>query len=203
MRTRDLIAGDAELWRAATHHPFLDGVREGDLDPAAFSRWLVQDYHFALALTRAEARYLANAPRGDLEVLLQGLQAMVGEFAWFEQKADEGALELSAPLHPTARAYADYLQATTYEPYAVQLTALWALERAYLEAWRTALPGAPAYREFVAHWTNEAYAAWLERLDAAADRVLARGGDRERDAFRWVARYERDFWQMAYSGDDG
>ena len=203
MRTRDLIAGDAELWRAATHHPFLDGVREGDLDPAAFSRWLVQDYHFALALTRAEARYLANAPRGDLEVLLQGLQAMVGELAWFEQKADEGALELSAPLHPTARAYADYLQATTYEPYAVQLTALWALERAYLEAWRTALPGAPAYREFVAHWTNEAYAAWLERLDAAADRVLARGGDRERDAFRWVARYERDFWQMAYSGDDG
>ncbi len=102
MRTRDLIAGDAELWRAATRHPFLDGIREGDLDPAAFSRWLVQDYHFALALTRAEARYLANAPRGDLEVLLQGVQAMVGELAWFEQKADEGTLELGAPLHPTA-----------------------------------------------------------------------------------------------------
>ena len=74
--------------------------------------------------------------------------------------------------------------------------------RTYLEAWRAALPGAPAYREFVEHWTNQAYASWVDRLEAAANRVLACGGDAERDAFRWIARYERDFWQMAYSGDD-
>jgi thiaminase/transcriptional activator TenA len=203
MRAQDLIADDAELWHAATHHPFLDEVRDGSLDPAAFSRWLVQDHHFALALTRAEARYLANAPREDFDVLLRGMEAMVAELAWFEQKAKGGSLELAAPIHSTARAYVDYLQATTYEPYAVQLTALWALERAYLEAWRTALPGAPAYREFVEHWTNPGYAAWLDELEAAANRVLARGGEAERGAFRWIARYERDFWQMAYSGTDG
>lgn len=202
MKTRDLIAGDADLWHAATHHRFLDGVREGNLDPAAFSRWLVQDYHFAVALTRAEARYLAGAPRQDFEVLLQGMQAMVAELAWFEEKAREGSLDLEAPIHPTARAYLDYLQALTYRSYPVQLTALWALERAYLEAWRTALPGAPAYREFVEHWTHPDYAAWLDQLEAAADRALADGGDAEREAFRWIARYERDFWQMAWSGDD-
>ena len=28
-------------------------------------------------------------------------------------------------------------------------------------------------------------------------------GDAEREAFRWIARYERDFWQMAYAGGDG
>lgn len=203
MRTRELIEGDAELWRAATHHSFLDGVRDGTLDPEAFARWLVQDYHFALALTRAEGRYLANAPRADLEILVQGVQAMVAELAWFERKADERGLDLAAPLHPTARAYADYLQASTYEPYPTQLTVLWALERAYLEAWRTALPGAPAYREFVEHWTNEAYAYWVESLEAAANRVLAQGGEREREAFRWIARYEWDFWQMAYAGGSG
>ncbi len=38
MTTRELIADDAELWHAATHHPFLEGVRDGTLDPAAFSR---------------------------------------------------------------------------------------------------------------------------------------------------------------------
>jgi thiaminase/transcriptional activator TenA len=141
--TLELIADDAEPWHAATHHPFLDGVRDGTLDRAAFSRWLVQDFHFALALTRAEVRYLANAPREDLELLVQGVQAMVAELAWFERKATERGLDLAAPLHPTTRAYVDYLQETTYEPYAVQLTALWALECAYLEAWRTALPGAP------------------------------------------------------------
>jgi thiaminase/transcriptional activator TenA len=202
VRARDLIAGDVVLWHAATHHPFLDRVRNGRLGPDAFSRWLVQDYHFALALTRAEARYLANAPRSDFEVLLQGMQGMVAELAWFERKAKEAALELTAPMHPTARAYADYLQAITHESYAVQLTALWTLERAYLDAWRTALPGASLYREFVEHWTNPAYADWVGRLEAAADRALERGGQAERDAFRWIARYERDFWQMAFSGDD-
>lgn len=202
MNARELIAGDAQLWHAATHHPFLDGVREGDLDPAAFSRWLVQDYHFAMGLTRAEARYLANAPREDFELLLRGVEAMVAELAWFEEKAGEMSLELGIPIHPSARAYVDYLHALTYQPYSVQLTALWALEYAYLEAWQTALPGAPAFRSFVEHWTNPAYAAWVERLEAATDRALAGGGDEERDAFRWIARYERDFWQMAYSGDD-
>ena len=104
MRARDLIAGDADLWRAATHHPFLDGVRDGSLAAVAFSRWLVQDHHFALALTRAEARYLANAPRRDFEVLVQGVQAMIAELAWFEGKAAERGLDLTAPVHPTARA---------------------------------------------------------------------------------------------------
>ena len=203
MTPSDLISGEAELWHAATHHPFLDGVRDGTLEGTTFSRWLVQDYHFALALSRAEGRILAHAPREDLEVLAQGIQAMVAELGWFERKAAERGLDLATPLHPTARAYADYLQATTHGPYAVQLTVLWALERAYLEAWRTALPGAPAYREFVEHWTNDAYAAWVDALEATASRVLAHGGEAEREAFRWVARYEKDFWQMAYSAGDG
>jgi thiaminase/transcriptional activator TenA len=203
MTTRQLIADEAELWHAATHHPFLDAVRDGTLDPAAFSRLLVQDYHFALALTSAEGRYLAHAPRGDLEILAEGIQAMVAELAWFERKAAERGIDLAAPRQPTARAYLDYLQATTYEPYSVQLTVLWALERAYLEGWRTALPGASAYREYVEHWTNPAFAARVEALEAAANRVLADAGEPERDAFRWIAQYERDFWQMAYTGRDG
>ncbi len=63
MKAKDLFEGNAELWRAATHHAFLDEVRDGTLAPAAFARWLCQDYHFAVALTRTEARALACAPR--------------------------------------------------------------------------------------------------------------------------------------------
>ena len=199
MTTRQLIADEAELWHAATHHPFLDAVRDGTLDPAAFSRLLVQDYHFALALTGAEGRYLAHAPRGDLEILAEGIQAMVAELAWFERKAAERGIDLAAPRQPTARAYLDYLQATTYEPYSVQLTVLWALERAYLEGWRTAVPGAPAFREFVERWTSDAFAAYVDALEAAVNRAIGRGGEAEREAFRWVAKYEQAFWEMAYA----
>jgi thiaminase len=44
---------------------------------------------------------------------------------------------------------------------------------------------------------------WVDSLEVAANRVLARGGEAEREAFRWILRYERDFWQMAYGGGDG
>ena len=203
MKAKDLIEGDAELWHAATHHAFLDEVRDGTLAPAAFARWLAQDYHFAVALTRTEARALACAPREDLELLIGGIQAMVAELDWFERKASERAIDLDAPLHPTARAYIDYLRALADEPYSVQLTALWALERAYLEGWRTARPGAPAFREFVEHWTSDAFAAYVDALEAAANRAISQGGDPEREAFRWVAKYEQAFWEMAYVRSNG
>jgi thiaminase/transcriptional activator TenA len=199
MNTQELVRAEAGLWRAATHHAFLDEVRDGTLAPAAFARWLCQDYHFAVALTRTEARALACAPREDLELLVGGIQAMVAELGWFESKASERAIDLDVPLHPTARAYIDYLRGLADEPYSVQLTALWALERAYLEGWRTARPGAPAFREFVEHWTNDAYAAYVDALEAAANRAIGRSGDAERDAFRRVAKYEQAFWEMAFA----
>ena len=203
MNAQDLIEGNAQLWRAATQHAFLDEVRHGTLAPAAFARWLSQDYHFGLALTRTQARALACAPREDLELFVAGIQAMVAELDWFESKASERAIDLEVPLHPTARAYIDYLSALADEPYAVQLTALWALELAYLEGWRTARPCAPAFREFVEHWTSDAFAAYVDALETAANRVLADAGEPEREAFRRIASYERDFWQMAYTGRDG
>ena len=203
MTAQKLIESEAELWRAATHHPFLDGVRDGTLPAEDFARWLVQDYQFGAALTRVEARYLAGAPREDRALLAAGVQAMVAELDWFEQKAAERGLHLGAPLHPTARAYSDYLYALCDRPYSVQLTALWALERAYLDAWRGARPGAEAFREFVEHWTNDAFAAYVAALEAATSRVLGQNADAEREAFRQVARRERAFWEMASGSADG
>ncbi len=202
MKAKDLIEGNAQLWRAATHHPFLNEVRDGTLAPAAFARWLSQDYHFAVALIRTEARALACAPREDLELLVGGIQAMVAELDWFESMAPERAIDLDVPLHPTARAYIDYLHALADEPYSVQLTVLWALERAYLEGWRTARPGAPAVREFVERWTNDAFSAYVGALEAAMNRPIGRGGDAAREPFRWVAKYEQAFWEMAYARGD-
>ncbi len=203
MTPQKLIESEAELWRAATHHPFLDGVRDGTLPPEEFACWLVQDYQFGAALTRVEARYLAAAPREDLGLLAAGVQAMVAELDWFEQKAAERELHLGAPLHATARAYIGYLYALCDQPYSVQLTALWALERAYLDAWRGARPGAEAFREFVERWTNDAFATYVAALEAATSRVLGHNADAEREAFRQVARYERAFWEMASESADG
>ena len=42
-------------------------------------------------------------------------------------------------MHPTTRAYCDFLLALTYSGYPAQITAIWALERTYLESWHGAM----------------------------------------------------------------
>jgi thiaminase/transcriptional activator TenA len=83
--------------------------------------------------------------------------------------------------------------------------AIWAVERAYLEAWTGTAPGAPAYREFVSHWTVPEFSAYVDALAAAVDDAL--NGwmppaddtlDAVAESFRAVARHEAAFWQMTF-----
>ena len=75
-------------------------------------------------------------------------------------------------------------------------------ERVYLEAWTAALPGAPAYRDFVAHWTTPQFVAYVAGLERAAD-VLGAAGEPSAEAVGLagdVLTAERVFWDMATEG---
>lgn len=199
MRARDLIDEHGSLWRGAVRHPFLDAVREGDLPVGSFEAWLVQDYLFVLAGLGFQARLLARAPRRDQGLLVAGLVALEDELGWFEEQASRLGLALEAARRPANEEYCNFLAELDGEPYPAAITALWALERAYLEAWRGAAPGAPEYRGFVEHWTTPEFAAYVDRLEEAADAALAgaSAGERAGEAFARVARLEKEFWQMA------
>jgi hypothetical protein len=107
-------------------------------------------------------------------------------------------LALDAPMHPTNRAYCDFLLALTYAAYPAQITAICALERTYLEGWEGARPGAQPYREFVERWTTDEFRSYVGDLQAAVDRQLeASVGDQARaaeDAFVWVTPPCRRRW---------
>jgi thiaminase/transcriptional activator TenA len=107
-------------------------------------------------------------------------------------------------MHPATRAYCDFLLALTYSGYPAQITAIWALERTYLESWDGARPGAHPYREFVNRWTTDGFRSYVGDLQSSVDRQLkASIGEQAReaeDAFFWVTHYERGFWDMAMSG---
>jgi thiaminase/transcriptional activator TenA len=194
----------AAAWEAATVHPFLAGVRDGSLPADSFDRWLAQDYLFAQALVRAQSRIAAAAPLADVGLLAGGVVAIVGELGWFEEMAARRGLALDAPMHPTTRAYCDFLLARSYSAYPAQITAIWALERTYLESWDGARPGAQPYREFVERWTTDAFRSYVGDLQAAVDRQLETAvGEPAREAegaIVWVAHYERGFSDMAMSG---
>jgi len=199
-----LLTRHATAWEAATVHPFLAGVRDGSVPADAFDRWLAQDYLFAQALVRAQSRIAAGAPLADVGLLAGGVVAIVGELGWFEEMAARRGLALDAAVHPTTRAYCDFLLALPYSAYPAQITAIWALECTYLESWEAARPGAQPYRDFVERWNSDAFRSYVGDLQAAVDRQLETAvGEQAREAeeaFVWVTHYERGFWDMAMSG---
>jgi thiaminase/transcriptional activator TenA len=201
---RQLADRDLAGWRTATNHPFLDGARVGSLPPDAFDRWLEQDRLFVETLARAWGRVLAAAPADDLLLLADGISAFVAEMAWFDELA--GARGLSHPPNPlrTTAEYQAHLLRMATEAYPVAMTAMWVVEAAYLEAWRAALPGAPAYRPFIEHWTDSAFVDFVSRLEAAVDRALVTASGAEvaaaTEALGLTARHEAAFWAMTWSG---
>jgi formylaminopyrimidine deformylase / aminopyrimidine aminohydrolase len=203
MNADGLVTRHPAAWQAATVHPFLAGVRDGSLPGDSFDRWLAQDYLYAQALVRAQSRITAAAPYADIGLLAGGVVATVAELAWFEDMAARRGVALDAPMHPANRAYCDFLLALTYSAYPAQITAIWALERTYLESWEGARPGAEPYRTFVERWTTDAFRSYVGDLQTAVDRQLAASAGEEAreaaEAFFWVTHYERGFWDMAMS----
>jgi len=191
-----------DAWSAATRHPFLTGVRDGSVTAAAFDTWLAQDAHFVADLVWFQARLLARTPRPAQAVLAGGAVALVDELAWFEMQAASRGLPPDPPQLPATEAYAALLARLDAAEPASALTGLWVIERVYLEAWTAALPGAPAYRDFVAHWTTPQFVAYVAGLERAAD-VLGAAGEPSAEAVGLagdVLTAERAFWDMATEG---
>ncbi len=207
MSPQDLRLRHRDLWERATRHAFLEGVRDGTLPQQAFLYWLVQDYHFVRGLLQAQAQILACAPRRDQKILASGLLSLVEELDWFEGCARSRGVSLDKALHPTTEKYVEFLRGVHRSPYAAQITALWACERAYWEAWSAAAPGASEFREFVKRWTQPDFQSYVLGLEAATAYALQEASPSDlvaaEEAFRRVAAYEADFWEMAWKGGKG
>lgn len=194
MPVAELLERHAAEWRRAVHHPFLHAVRDGILPAGAFDTWLVQDARFVADLLRFQDRLLARAPHQAHSVLAGGVTALGEELRWFEQQAAARGLDMAAPALPATARYVELLDRLDSADVPSALVALWTIERAYLDAWTGARPGAPEYRTFVEHWTTPAFADYVAGLEVAAERA----GPSDADAvFLEVVAAEIAFWDMA------
>lgn len=166
-------------------------MRDGTIADADFDRWLVQDSIFVADLLTFQARLLARAPRAAQATLAGGCAALVDELDWFDVKAAERGIDMNQPALPATLAYRDLLQQLDDAPYDVAVTALWALERVYLMAWRSAASDTSPFGEFVDHWTTDGFADYVDALDKLA---TVEGND---DVVRTVLELEVAFWDMA------
>jgi thiaminase len=202
MKPTDLLEKHAEAWKAATRHPFLDAVRHGSLEFQAFATWLVQDYFFVISEFTVQARLLPATPRYAQKLLIQNVAALEAELTWFEGRARELDLSLETAPHPVTAAYGAFMKTFEQLPFAAAMTATWAIERAYLEAWQSAQPAQPKYQEYVERWSNPGFASFVGELEQITAQALEVGdADKEVEAaFLQVADLERQFWDMAWSG---
>ncbi|HUG84220.1 MAG TPA: hypothetical protein VMM13_06625, partial [Euzebya sp.] len=199
-RTTDALrALHPDRWQAATRSPFLEAAGDGTLQPAVFDRWLEQDHHFVQTLVRAWGLMLQTAPPQDLSLLVGGMHAFTEELAWFEgiattRRGDAG-LDLTGPPLPATQAYDHALLRLAARPYPEAVTAMWAVEATYLSAWQHIAPGHPRFTDYITHWADEAFAAFVAELGAVVDRELPDGPTAAAaEAFAAILDHEAAFW---------
>jgi len=108
-------------------------------------------------------------------------------------------IDLNAAPGAATQAYGRLLERLDQAEFPVALAMLWALERAYLDAWSFAAPGAGTYRDFVAHWTTPEFGAYVSALEAAANDTPSPGATLDAP-FIEVVEAEVQFWDMAVEG---
>jgi thiaminase/transcriptional activator TenA len=193
--TAALVRKAGPLWSEATHSRFLEALSAGTLPPAAFQRWLAQDYLFAQELIVFQAILVAKAPRDCHKPLISGLVALDNELEWFGSHVRLNDLDLRP--HPICRRYTDFLVRCAYtEPHPVLLAILFGVEAAYLTAWSAFEPAGP-YAEFIERWSSASFAQYVGALRTLTERYPHEAAQ---ERFNDVLRHEREFWTMSWEG---
>lgn len=208
-------AACADQWQAYTHHPFVEGMRDGTLPRAAFLTYLVQDYRFLVHFSRAWALGIVKAATLDemracsatVHALVDGEMALhVGICAAAGiSKADLLATEEA----PENLAYTRYVLETGYSGDFLDLLAALApcvLGYGEIGARLMREAGETHYRDWIETYGGADYQAMCQTRGAMIDKAVAdRLGPAPEKLPRWqqlshrfatATRLEVGFWGL-------
>jgi thiaminase/transcriptional activator TenA len=192
--------------------PFLSGLTDGTLPPAAFRHFVVQDAHYLRGYARALAVLAARAPEAADTVMFAEHAAGAIAAEQDMHAALAGALGLSAaqaaatPVAPTTTAYTSYLLATCHggsfaEGLGAVLPCYWIYARVG-EALLSASSPDPLYARWIAMYGGDEFQAVVDTVLAVTDRIGSELGEMERarvrEHFVTTCRYEWMFWDAAW-----
>lgn len=200
-------------WEAYTDHPFVRGLGDGTLAPAAFRLYLEQDYLFLIQFARAYA--LAVYKSDDLAGMrdaLHGLKAIV-EVEMDLHVRLSGHWGVSAAELETAD---ERMETVAYTRFVLDagskgdlldlFVALAPCMVGYGEIGARLAPAAAdnPYREWIGEYAGEEYQAVarasVERIDRLAEATLTEARYPSlRRTFAIATRLETDFWQMGWA----
>lgn len=198
--THALLTEQASAWRRILDHPFVARTSDGSLPKATFDRWLTEDYFFVRSFRSFLEALTEVAPDDEArKVLAGGLAALVPELELFETAATERGLDLGAEPSLLNLGYSSYLFASVRESWPVGITVLYAVEKAYYDAWasvRDTTGRDTQYAGFIANWSSPEFSAYVDQLATLVDREELTPAMRL--AFDRVVRFELAFWDLVH-----
>eukprot|EP00246_Nothoceros_aenigmaticus_P005135 TRINITY_DN16997_c0_g1_i1.p1 TRINITY_DN16997_c0_g1~~TRINITY_DN16997_c0_g1_i1.p1 ORF type:complete len:223 (-),score=31.86 TRINITY_DN16997_c0_g1_i1:264-932(-) len=208
--TSELLHSHGDLYKFATHHPFILSIRDGTVNSRSFQCWLGQDYLFVRAFVRFAASVLLKCPddKEHLDTILGGLAALSKELEWFREEAAKWDVDLdSLRVRSSTQEYIELLEELTDQDteYAVAVAALWCIEAVYSDSFQACLePGSQVSSELLPvcqRWGSEEFKSYVNTIRHLADTAL----ESERPHVKKKARLffvqiltqEVSFWNMA------
>ncbi len=208
-------AGATESWHAYTHHPFVEGLRDGTLPQACFLHYLIQDYvflvHFArawsLALVKAETLDEMRVCAGTVDALVNhemGLHIKTCAQAGIDETTLFNAAEADENLAYTRYVMDAGLQGDFLDIMAALAPCVMGYGEIGLRLATEKTADTP-YAEWIATYADPEYQAVCTTAGAMIDSAVARRiGDlasapraaRLQDRFTRSTRLEINFWQM-------
>ena len=202
----------SDLWRKATHHPFIEELGNGTLSIEKFRRYFLQDYVFVNDLARMSGIAIGRAP--DLpsaRPIHQFLTNLMGAedalfIDAFKALNVPGETFRNASADPVTAAFGDFLVRLAYEGSFPEIcSALLVTEGVYMD-WGERLsrsgvaPGNPMYQGWIDIHTENVLGAFVGFLSDVVDRSPA--GERSRTRIERIfirsVEFEVKFWDMSY-----
>jgi thiaminase/transcriptional activator TenA len=205
----------AEDWQGYTHHPFVEGLRDGSLPRRCFLNYLIQDYVFLVHFARAWSMAVVKSETlEEMKTCATTVDALVNhEMALHIRTCGEAGISEAALFNateaPANLAYTRYvLDAGVQGDFLDLMAALLPCVMGYAEIGlrlaQTCRADTP-YAEWIDTYADPGYQAKCRAVGEMVDQAVARRiGDLEqaprRDTlqkrFATATRLEIGFWQM-------
>lgn len=201
------------LYSAILYHPFMVGIRNGELAPERLAFYVTQDWHFLRAAARAFSSMVDNARndewilafnRTSTDVLLleHGLQKTMLETLGLTEEQIR-----STPPAPTNEAYCSWIQlvalhAPFQEALAALLPCFWLYNRLGKDLGKLGAQH-PLAADWADFYAGKAYSQMMDELLSLVEDVFHESTPDMRSRmtarFLHACRYEWMYWQMNWS----
>ncbi|NLP49664.1 thiaminase II [Bacillus sp. RO1] len=201
------------IWEASFHHPFVQGIADGNLSLESFKYYVLQDAYYLSHFAKVQA--YAGAKAYDLHTTARMAAHAQGTYEAelslhenFSKRLGVTEEEKAAfNAAPTAHAYTSHMYRAVLtgglgEVIAALLPCYW-LYYEIGERLKDCTPAEPIYQEWIAayggEWFRELVEEQINRLDELADKATEEEKARMLEYFIISSQYEYSFWEMAYT----